>query len=316
MSTRFKSFSCRLLVLLVSAFLVPLSSAGTRRTPVVLDTDIGTDIDDAYALAMVIQNKQLDLQAVTTVSGDTQARARIAAKMLAEAGLKNIPVAAGHADERPAFTQAKWAEGFSSPSLVSERAVDLMKDCIEREQGRIVLIAIGPLSNIGELLQRYPDEKTRIHEIVLMGGSIARGYEVGSGPTAEYNIRADAAAARVVFESGVPILMAPLDVTARLQLEKPDREAIFARHTPLTESLHALYLLWTQEKWAWPSPTLHDPMAVGLLTNAKVATTKRLRIAITNDGWTKEEKGAPNAVVAVETTPAKFIAYYESLFTH
>jgi inosine-uridine nucleoside N-ribohydrolase len=311
MSRKVKSFSSPLIILLVSTFFVSLSSAGTRRTPIVLDTDIGTDVDDAFALAMVIQDKQLDLKAVTTVSGDTQARARIAAKMLTEAGLGKIPVAAGDPDSKPAFAQAKWAENFISASLVPDNAVDVLKNCIEREHGRLVIIAIGPLSNVAALLKRYPEEKARIHEIDLMGGSIAHGYTEGSGPTAEYNIAADAAAARVVFESGVPIRMAPLDVTARLQLEKADREAIFARHTPLTESLRALYLLWAQ-----PTPTLHDPMAVSLLTNGPLCKTQRLRIEIENDGSTKKADGVPNAVVALETTPAKFIAYYESLLTH
>jgi inosine-uridine nucleoside N-ribohydrolase len=105
--------------------------------------------------------------------------------------------------------------------------------------------------------------------------------------------------------------MAPLDVTARLQLEQPARDAIFARHTPLTDSLKALYILWAQ-----PTPTMHDPMAVSLLTNSVLCKTKRLRIEVENDGFTKAVNGAPNAVVAVETTPAKFISYYESLFTH
>jgi purine nucleosidase len=311
MSRKVKWFSSPLIALLVSTFFVTLSSAGTRRIPIVLDTDIGSDIDDAFALAMVVQNKQLDLKAVTTVSGDTQARARIAAKMLAESGLGSIPVAAGDPDSKPAFAQAKWAEGFTSASLVSEGAVDLLRDSIEREHGRIVIIAVGPLSNITALLKRYPEEKLRIHEIVLMGGSIAHGYTEGSGPTAEGNIASDAAAARVVFGSGIPIRMAPLDVTARLQLGQTERETLFAHHTPLTESLRALYLLWAQ-----PTPTLHDPMAVSLLTNGPLCKTKRLRIQIENDGFTKKADGVPNAVVALETTPAKFIAYYESLFTH
>ncbi len=312
MPRRFRSLSPPLIVLLVSTFFVTLSSAGTRRIPIVLDTDIGSDIDDAFALAMVIQSKQLDLKAVTTVSGDTQARARIAAKMLSEAGMRNVPVAAGDPDSKPAFTQAKWADGFTSASLVSRGAVDLLKECIEREHGQLVVIAIGPLSNIAALLKRYPEEKLRIHEIVLMGGSIAHGYTEGSGPTAEYNIAADAASARVVFESGVPIRMAPLDVTARLQLAEAEREAIFARHTPLTEALHALYLLWAQ-----PTPTLHDPMAVSTLTNHGLCKTKRLRIRIESDGLTKKaDHGAANAVVALETKPARFIAYYESFFAH
>lgn len=310
----FKSRSARILVPILCASLLSASvaafAATTRRIPVVLDTDIGGDIDDAFALAMVIRSPGLDLKAVTTVSGDTQARARIAAKMLSEAKLGNIPVAAGELDEKPAFAQARWAEGFTSPSLVPEKAVDLLKKSIDREHGNMVVIAIGPLTNVAELLKRYPEEKKQIREIVLMGGSIARGYTPGSGPTAEYNIAADVAAAQVVFASGIPIRMAPLDVTARLQLDDANREAIFARHTPLTESLRALYVLWGQ-----PTPTLHDPMAVALLTDPGICETKRLDIQINNKGLTEPVSGGPpNAVVALNTDPAKFIRDYTLLF--
>jgi len=298
------------LAVVLSAAFVTASAASLRRVPIILDTDIGSDIDDAFALAMVIQSRQLNLKAVTTVSGDTQARARIAAKMLSEAGIKKVPVAAGTPSDMPAFAQARWAEGFQGPALVSESAVDLMKQSLDHEKGRMVVVALGPLTNVAELLKRYPEVKSRIREIVLMGGSIARGYDPDSGPTNEYNIAADAAAAQAVFASGIPIRMAPLDVTARLQLEDGPREAIFAHHTPLTESLRALYLLWGQ-----PTPTLHDPMAVSLLTNPGLCQTKPMRIQIGSDGSTKPAtEGLPNATVSVETQPGHFIAYYQSLF--
>lgn len=306
----FKSSFSRVLLFVLCVSLSTALAATSRRVPVVLDTDIGSDIDDAFALAMVIEIKDLDLKAVTTVSGDTQARARIAAKMLSQARLGKIPVAAGEPDEKPAFAQARWAEDFSGPSLVHEKAVDLLKESIDREHGKMVVIAIGPLTNVAALLKRYPDEKSQIREIVLMGGSIARGYTPGSGPTAEYNIAADAASAQVVFTSGIPIRMAPLDVTARLQLDKAHRDAIFAHHTPLTDSLQALYVLWGQ-----PTPTLHDPMAVSLLTDPALCQTKRMDIQISRNGLTRPVNHGPaDAVVAVETTPGNFLDYYAGLF--
>jgi inosine-uridine nucleoside N-ribohydrolase len=306
----FESSSFRVLIFVLCISLSTACAATSSRVPVVLDTDIGSDIDDAFALAMVIKIKDLDLKAVTTVSGDTRARARIAAKMLAQAKLGNIPVAAGEPDEKPAFAQAQWAKNFTSPSLVREKAVDLLKQSIDREHGKMVVIAIGPLTNVADLLKRYPDEKKQIREIVLMGGSIARGYAPGSGPTAEYNIVSDAAAAQVVFTSGVPIRMAPLDVTARLQLDETHRDTIFAHHTPLTDSLRALYILWGQ-----PTPTLHDPMAVSLLTNPGLCQTKRMDIQINANGLTEPVSHSPgDAVVAVETIPGKFIDYYDGLF--
>ena len=292
---------------IVMLWLIAVAVAvAAKPTPIVLDTDIGTDIDDAFALALVLKSPELDLRAVTTVSGDTQARARLAAKMLWVEGRRNIPVAPGASNAGHDIAQTRWADGFDEPSLVKQSAVELMKSEIDRARGAIVIVAIGPLTNVAALLKQYPGEKKNIKRIVLMGGSIARGYYPGSGPTAEYNIAADAKASQIVFSSGVPILMAPLDVTARLQLDEAHRQTIFGERTPLAGALHSLYLLWAQ-----PTPTLHDPMAVSLLLAPRLCTLKPLAIEITEKGMTIPERGKPsNAVVAVDTDPARFIDFY------
>lgn len=299
--------------LLASPALGAQRSLGAQgaRTPVILDTDIGADIDDAFALAMLLRSRSTDLVAVTTVSGDTAARARIAAKMLSVAGRPTIPVAAGPATAGAPFAQAKWADGFHDAALVSIPAVELIHRALVKQHGRAVLIAIGELGNIADLLRQYPGDRAAIKEIVLMGGSLQRGYERGSPATAESNIASNREAAQTVFTSGVPILMAPLDVTAALQLETPERDRIFAQHTPLTTALQQLYTLWAQ-----PTPTLHDPMAVSLLLHSGLCQMKPLDIEIGADGMTSAKSGGkPNAVVAVETDPAAFLHYYESIFT-
>jgi len=300
------------LALLVAVLLLTAASLSARDMPrpisIVLDTDIGGDIDDAFALALVLASPELNLRAVTTVTGDTQARARLAAKMLWEEGRREVQVAPGEPGGKLPDAQTRWADGFTSPSLLSEKAVDLLKAEIDRGRGEIVLVAIGPLTNVAALLKHYPGETKKIKRLVLMGGSIARGYYSGSGPTAEYNIAADVAAAQTVFSSGIPILMAPLDVTARLQLDAPRRQLLFAHHTPLTDALSALYALWNQA-----TPTLHDPMAVALLINPGLCKTKPLAIQIDAQGMTRPVEGKPaNATVALETDPARFIDFYLS----
>lgn len=298
----------RHLGLLALLFLAGIFSAvaAQRPTPVVLDTDIGGDIDDAFAVALVLRSPELDLRAVTTVSGDTHARARLAAKMLSVSGRPGIPVAAGIPGSKLDASQTQWADGFTDAALVSQSAIDLMKTEIDRAPRKLVIVAIGPLTNVAALLKKYPEEAARIHQIVLMGGSIKRGYYPNSGPTAEYNIAADAAASKVVFSAGIPILMAPLDVTARTQIEGPNLKRLFALHTPITDALQALYKLWAQ-----PVPTLHDPMAVSLLLDPQLCTRQRMDVRITDGGMTIPSPGGrPNADVAVETDPARFISFY------
>lgn len=302
---RFLPLTAMILVAITAAAAVP------RPVPIILDTDIGSDIDDAFALALILKSPELHLLAVTTVSGDAEARARLAAKMLWVDGQRNIPVAAGAPGSPMPIAQTRWADGFTSPELVRESAVDLMKREIDRRHGQAVLVAIGPLTNVAALLTQYPGEKGKIRRIVLMGGSIAHGYYPNSGATAEYNIAADAKASRVVFTSGVPIEMAPLDVTWHLQLDAAHQGRIYAQGTPLANALHAVDQLWGQ-----PTPTLHDPMAVGLLLNPGRCTLKHLHVRITEDGRTIVVPGKPaNAVVAVENDPAWFIAFYTRRLT-
>jgi purine nucleosidase len=284
-------------------------AAGARaKIPILVDTDIGTDIDDAFALALVSRSPELQLLGVTTVSGDTQARARLAAKLLWAAGLRNVPVAAGEPGKPLPIEQTRWADGFRSPELLREKAVTFLRSQILRRPGQITLVAIGPLTNLGALLKSDPTLAKKIKRIVLMGGSIAHGYDDERRPVAEYNIASDPAAAQVVFSSGVPILMCPLDVTAMLQLRHEDRHRIFTRLTPLTDALTLLYHLWNQR-----TPTLFDPMAVSMVVDPSLCRTQPLAIRVDSEGFTRVATGQPpNATVALDTQPSKFFQFYLS----
>jgi purine nucleosidase len=297
-----------LLACLLGLCATPGGLAASQRIPIVLDTDIGTDIDDAFALALILQSPELELLGVTTVSGDTQARARLAAKMLWVAGRRDVPVAAGEPGKPLPIDQTRWADGFTSPTLRAEKAVDLLKREIERRPGQISLVPIGPLTNVAALLKQNPAVAGKIKRIVLMGGSIAHGYGRDLQPAAEYNIAADPAAAEAVFTSGIPILMVPLDVTAMLELDAAARHRIFTRLTPLTDALTLLYHLWNR-----PTPVLFDPMAVAMLIDPSLRETREMAIEVDAKGFTRVVEGKPaNATVALHTNPAKFSEFYLS----
>jgi len=275
--------------------------------PVLLDTDIGTDIDDAFALALVMRSPELELLGVTTVSGNTEARARLAAKLLWESGFQFVPVAAGKRGKPLPQEQSRWADGFESPQIQQESAVDLLKDEIEQRPGKITLVAIGPLTNVAALLAREPETAHKLKRIVLMGGSIAHGYGQRLAPAAEYNIASDPQAAQAVFASGIPILMVPLDVTAMLELGPGGCHRVFAHLTNVTNSLTILYHLWDK-----PTPILFDPMAVALLIDPSLCETKPLAVRVDSKGFTRVGVGKPNATVALKTNPRKFFDFYMS----
>ncbi len=296
-----------LLILLPAAASVCGATAqGASSIPILLDTDIGTDIDDAFALALILASPELELVGVTTVAGDTYARARLAAKLLAEAGRGDIPVVAGEPGKPQPIDQTRYADGFTSPRLRQEKAVDFMRREIERRPGEITLVAIGELTNVAALLESGPSLSKKFKRIVLMGGSVERGYGPNSPPDAEWNIKSNPAAAQKVFASGVPILMVPLDVTAMLQLDDAGRRRIFTHLTPLTNALTILYYLWGKE-----TPTLFDPMAVAMLVDPTLCETRELAIEVDSQGFTRVAVGKPsNATVALHTDPARFFQLY------
>ncbi len=286
--------------------LVIARPAPAAQIPIILDTDIGSDIDDAFAVALILSSPELDLLGVTTVSGDTQARARLAARMLWEAGKRNVPVAAGEPGQPLSIEQTRWAGAFSSPQLIRTSAVDFLKSQFDHRPGEITLVAIGPLTNVAALLRADPSVGRKIKRIVMMGGGIAHGY--GDSPKAvpEYNIYMDVAAAQTVFASKVPILMAPLDATAMLQMSSADMQRVFTRLTPTTDALTLLYHLWGH-----PTPTLFDPMAVALLIDPGLCETQLMTIEVESDGLTRAVSGqSPNATVAMKTDPRRFMDFF------
>jgi len=298
------SLTCSLLLL--SAQLE--GAASSKQIPVILDTDIGTDIDDAFALALIMNSPELQLLGVTTVAGDTTARARLAAKFLWEAGGKwrQVPVVAGKPGTPQPIEQTHWADDFAGPQILHESAVDFLRGQFHRRPSEITLICIGELTNVAALLQADAVVANKIKRIVLMGGSIARGYAPGSPAEPEWNIKSNPAAARAVFASGIPILMAPLDVTAMLQLDAGGRKRIFTGDTSIAKALAALYELWGKE-----TPTLFDPMAVALFLNPSLCETKQLAIEVDDQGFTRATEGKPaNTMVGLHTDPAKFFDFY------
>ncbi|HWA24929.1 MAG TPA: nucleoside hydrolase [Lacunisphaera sp.] len=279
--------------------------------PVLFDTDIGTDIDDAYALAQIVRSPELKLLGVTTVSGDAVARARLAAKLLAVAERKDVPVYAGTSTATQYMSQVEWAKGFTSSALHESGGVQFMRDQIKAHPGEIAVIAVGELTNVAALLESEPGIGKKIKAIALMGGSIRRGYAPGSKPEPEWNIKSAAKAAQVVFASGVPLLVAPLDSTADLKLTPEGRVTLFSRGVPLNDALAALNSIWRHTNtWKGENPTLFDNLAVALVATPGVAPLTPMHLVVDDNGLTREITGAPaNAQVALTCDPHRFLEY-------
>jgi inosine-uridine nucleoside N-ribohydrolase len=281
-------------------------------TPIILDTDIGTDVDDAFALALALVSPELELRGVTTVGSDAEDRAWIVCRLLTAVGRKEIPVAWGRTPQPKESIEGQIqyrrhpAPIFNRTSKpVKETAVEFLYSRLKAEPGKLTLVAIGPLTNIARLFTEHPDCKPWVKRLVIMGGSVRVGYEGKAPPVAEWNIKSDIPAARTVFVSGVPLVVAPLDATAVLKLEEPLRRRLFAACTPLTMQVQALYQLWDQ-----PTPTLFDPVAVALVFTEKMCTMEDLHLEVDDQGFTPVGKGKANARVATAVKRDDFLKWY------
>lgn len=286
--------------------------------PVIFDTDIGTDIDDAYALAALTHRPELQVLGVTTVSGDAVARARLAAKLLAVSGghWVSLPVYAGTSGSTQYMKQVEWANGFAAPNLHDSGGVEFMRREINGRPGEVTIIAVGELTNVAALLDSDPDVAKKIRAIALMGGAVYRGYAPGSRPEPEWNIKSNAAAAKRVFESGVPLLVAPLDSTADLRLTPEMRVELFARGTPLNDALAALNSIWRHTNtWKGENPTLFDVLPVALVMPRTPYELTSLRIEVGADGSTKPVPGKPNAQIALKVDEAQFMREFVERLT-
>ncbi len=278
------------------------------KVPILLDTDIGDDIDDAFALALALTSPEIDLRGITTVFNDAHTRALIVCRLLHEVGRDAIPVASG-APARPMPDLNGQMQYGLRPCFRKrperDSAVEFLYKQLKAHPGKLTLVPVGPLTNIAELLRKHPDCKPWIKRIVLMGGAVRVGYNLKPPPVPEWNIKCDVKAAQVVFASGVPLVVAPLDATANLRLEAAQRRRLWNVGTPLTNQLHALYQLWGNG-----TPILFDPLAVTLCFTEKFCTMEDMRLEVDDKGVTRIVKGKPNARVATAVHRDEFVKWY------
>jgi purine nucleosidase len=273
----------------------------------IIDTDIGDDIDDAFALALALRSPELRIVGVTTAYGDTELRARLVDRYLAAVGRSDIPVAAGVATPHTnVFTQAAYA--LREPEQKHPDGVAFLLDQIRAHPGEITLIAIGPETNLAAAIQGDAATFRKVKRVILMGGSVYRGYgDEHRAPEPEWNIDRDPASAKALFASGVPIFMMPLDST-QIHLQAQDQGKIFSFGSPLTDQLTLLYHQWAAhtDNHA-PDPTLFDPVAVTYAIRPELCPAKPLRIEVDDKGMTRPVDGPPNAQVCLRSDEQGFL---------
>jgi inosine-uridine nucleoside N-ribohydrolase len=302
-----------LFLVLASVISVP-SRPGQKQgsgMKVILDTDIGDDIDDAWALAFVIVHAGFEPLGVTVTHGNTPARAKIACKLLHVSGRGQIPVFVGRKTNDKVFQQYSWAEDFTARRPSTRHAADFIVDSVKRYPGQVTVVAVGPLQNLADALRKEPNLGRYVKRVVLMSGCVY-GTTYGPGkPIAEWNVRQSIADAQLVYGAGLPLTIVPLDSTTLVQLKEDERKRVADRQSSLTYSLESLYRLWL----ASPAQrmTLHDQLAVAetALPGAFFAKRDTLPLKVDDEGYTRidRERGKP-VTVCLQPKRDDFMEYY------
>ena len=294
-------------------------------TPIVIDCDPGHD--DAIAILLALASPEVELLGITTVAGNQtlDKTTRNALKVLELAGRTDVPVAAGaDAPLRRTLRVAAHVHGESGldgPSLpepttqvVDVHAADFLAELIEPG---VVLVPVGPLTNVALLLERHPDVRDRLERIVWMGGAIAEGNIT---PAAEFNAFVDPEAAAIVFGSGIPVTMIGLDVTHKALFTRAhaDRLRDTGAAGRAVAELSDFFQRFHESRYAFDGSPIHDALAVAHVIDPTLVTTLNCNIAIETasehcdgrtvvDRWLVLEDAPRNAHAGIDVDAQRFL---------
>lgn len=287
---------------------------------VILDTDIGTDVDDCLALAVVLGSPELQLEGITCVYGDVALRSRMVAKLLRLRGRDDVPLRLGAARPLLSLRDVYWAghegEGLLTPAdpepiVPNEHAVDFIIRTVLANPGEMHLLAIGPLTNVALALLKAPRIAHELAHLTVMGG-VLRGSAGLDQPLAEHNFVCDPEAAHIVLSSGAPTTLVPLDVTTRVFIRRDGVQRLRGMGTPFHDAVAQQVELYP--RFAKRGDTfLHDPLAAAIMIEPELVSTEALQVDIETEGrlargvsfMRRMAERTPNVQVALAVNSAR-----------
>ncbi|MCS7186234.1 MAG: nucleoside hydrolase [Armatimonadota bacterium] len=243
-----------------------------------VDTDIGSNVDDAFALALAAILPDVELVGVTTVGSMVAVRAQLARKILTTIGKRGIPVSAGCAQglvEPPSRSipeQSLVLDEVDKLFFPPANGVDFLRDAVRRHPGDLVIVTLGAMTNLALALRAEPALYRLIRKVVMMAGTESSHY-------AETNVRNDPEAAYIVFNSGIPFVMVPKDITQQAIMPVDLMKRLMAGESPLCKLLWEMTKIWLQATGA-SAPTLNDPLAVAIAAKPELARIERVRVEV------------------------------------
>jgi inosine-uridine nucleoside N-ribohydrolase len=281
-------------------------AAETAKIPVILDTDIGDDIDDTWALVMLLRSPQLDLKLVTTTCGKAEYRAKLIARLLTVAKRTDVPVGLGAGGRQGSGGQERWVKDYrlaDYPGKVHEDGVQAMIDLVNGSPEPVRIIAIGPLHTVAAALEREPGIAKKAI-FVGMQGAVRKGYG-GGKPGPEYNVKANVPASQRVFSAPWrQAVITPLDTCGLVNLSGKRFQTLVESNDALTRALLENYRIWAKNDKVNASSVLFDTVGVYLAYPGARPLVKleELPISVDKNGMTVIDPAGRKMQVATEWT--------------
>jgi inosine-uridine nucleoside N-ribohydrolase len=274
--------------------------------PVILTTDIGDDIDDTWALGFLLKCPELDLKLAVTDYGKAEYRAKLLAKFLQTCGRSDVAIGKGaDLEPRGSGLQSPWIEKYDLafyPGKVHEDGVQAIIDTIMTSPTPVTLICIGPMPTVAAALSREPRIASRAR-FVGMDGSIRVGYGSSKEVCAEWNVKAAPAAARQALSAPWDITITPLDTCGLVSIDGARYQRLLDSNDPVVRTIIENYRIWSRGNKSAAeaehrSSTLFDTVAVYLAFAHSLCKMERLRIRVTEDGFTRIDPAGKKMEVA------------------
>lgn len=322
-----RTFKIGIFVFVMTTIIGCVSNTNLNLSPkkiisVIFDTDICDDIDDTWALALLLQSPEFDIKLITVDIGNTKGKAKTVAKFLEAVGRSDIPIGIGVQHHTGSHRQDAWAQDYdlsSYPGKIYNDGVQAIIDTIMKSDQPIKVIAVGPLPNIAAALAREPAIAQKA-EFVGMHGSIRRGYGGSRESSPEYNVEAFAKEAQKVFTASWNMTITPLDTCGIVNLDGLKYQKVLKRKSPLTNALIENYRIWQKQglldgnmnltetealarvdrKVNNSSTTLFDTVAIYLAMSMDLVKMETLGITVTDDGYTRIDDKAKLVNCATE----------------
>lgn len=293
------------------------------KNPVILQTDIGTDFDDNWALTMLLCQQELDLKMVLVDTGNLRYRASVAAKVLNSFSRSDVEIGLGVGDDNGDWDYSLAGcvsddDLKSYPGRFSENGVERLIEIVMSSCETVTIISIGPCSGIARALELEPALAAKCR-FSGMFGSIAFAHEGKPGAIAEYNVVCDIPAAQKVFAAPwQQALLTPLDSCGKVRLRGEDFQKILSSEKPYLKLLMQQYALWHEHIFdrlmSGFSSVLFDTVAVHLAQSTRFLEMKKMRLIVDDDGFTREDpSGMPFDVAVNWQNLAAFESYLVSV---